>query len=117
MLNNLQIVFFYARHSAKVEEGLESKKARIFSKLGARVVGASARVKEAFTLKNFRIKDNEKHANPSLSDEVWRLDCIWRRGAIDKQSSRKQHLHRGGFPLSTPQECNVQIHASHYKAF
>ncbi|XP_042012574.1 calmodulin-binding protein 60 A-like isoform X2 [Salvia splendens] len=27
--------------------------------------------------------DNEKHANPSLCDEVWRLDCIWRRGEID----------------------------------
>ncbi|KAL1541528.1 calmodulin-binding protein 60 C-like isoform X1 [Salvia divinorum] len=58
-------------------------------KLGARVVGASARIKEAktdaFTLKNYRIKYNEKHANPSLSDKVWRLDCIWRRGEIDKR--------------------------------
>ncbi|KAG6401688.1 hypothetical protein SASPL_138552 [Salvia splendens] len=45
---------------SEVEEELESKKARIFSKLGAGVVGASARVKkaktEAFTLENFRIK-------------------------------------------------------------
>ncbi|XP_047982511.1 calmodulin-binding protein 60 C-like isoform X1 [Salvia hispanica] len=58
-------------------------------KLGARVVGAYARIKEAkteaFTLKNFRIKYNEKHANPSLSDKVWRLDCICRRGEIDKR--------------------------------
>ncbi|XP_041998822.1 calmodulin-binding protein 60 B-like [Salvia splendens] len=56
-------------------------------KLGARVVGASVRVKEAkteaFTLKDFRIKYFKKHKNPSLSDEVSRLVFIRRGGKIN----------------------------------
>ncbi|KAL1566225.1 calmodulin-binding protein 60 A-like isoform X1 [Salvia divinorum] len=58
-------------------------------RLGARVVGASARVKEAkteaFALKDFRIKYFKKHENPSLSDDVSRLVWIRRGGKIDKR--------------------------------
>ncbi|XP_047968223.1 calmodulin-binding protein 60 C-like isoform X2 [Salvia hispanica] len=58
-------------------------------KLGARVVGASVRVKEAkteaFTLKDFRIKYFKKHKNPSLSDQVSRLVFIRRGGKINER--------------------------------
>ncbi|XP_042040857.1 calmodulin-binding protein 60 B-like [Salvia splendens] len=58
-------------------------------KLGARVVGASVRVKEAtteaFALKDFRQKYFIKHPNPSLSDQVSRLVFISRGGKIEKR--------------------------------
>ncbi|XP_042043566.1 calmodulin-binding protein 60 B-like [Salvia splendens] len=58
-------------------------------KLGARVVGASVRVKEAtteaFALKDFRQKYFKKHRNPSLSDQVSRLVFIRRGGKINER--------------------------------
>ncbi|KAK3030087.1 hypothetical protein RJ639_037635 [Escallonia herrerae] len=63
-------------------------------RLGARVVNNDLRVtvKEArtdpFLVKDNRKKYDEKHFPPSLSDEVWRLKTICRKGKYHQQLSK-----------------------------
>ncbi|KAL1566226.1 calmodulin-binding protein 60 B-like [Salvia divinorum] len=75
-------------NNLKIRNNATKIKPPVF-KLGARVIGASGRVKEAktepFTLKDFRNKYFRKHENPSLLDEVSRLVCIRKGGIIHKR--------------------------------
>ncbi|CDP16422.1 unnamed protein product [Coffea canephora] len=65
-------------------------------KLGAWVVDTfdGSPVKEAktnsFKVHDFRIKHNQKHYPPSPSDEVWRLNNIWKNGATHKRLKREK---------------------------
>ncbi|KAG8379005.1 hypothetical protein BUALT_Bualt07G0043300 [Buddleja alternifolia] len=74
----------------KLSHHMSRLKPRMF-RLGARAFHTfdCARVKEGktnpFTVKDYRNKYKRKHANPSPSDEVWRLVNIGKEGAIHKR--------------------------------
>ncbi|KAG8362592.1 hypothetical protein BUALT_BualtUnG0060500 [Buddleja alternifolia] len=94
----------------KLSHHMSRLKPRMF-RLGARAVHTfdRARVKEGktnlFTVKDYRNKYKRKHANPSPSDEVWRLVNIGKEGAIHKRLKSQN--------IFTVQDFLIQLRNNH----